>query len=120
MSTYTTSRNSSQTAFKWKHELPLNEIEKVQEICSEAMARFGYNLINSQEDIDNENFKRDIKKRFKKHQFTFANCFHPHACSLYLCERKLLLSSDDFLNKQIQRNACECAKFQKTKVKEQT
>ena len=62
-STYTTSRNSSQTAFKWKSELPLNEIKKVQDMCSEEMVRFGYNLIKDQADLDNGTFQL-INKKF--------------------------------------------------------
>ena len=56
-------KNSSQTAFKWKSELPLNEIEKIQEMCSEEMIRFGYNLIKNQADLDNEGFQI-INKKF--------------------------------------------------------
>jgi len=34
----------------------MNEIEEVQKLCKDNMKRFGYNLINDQKDLEDENF----------------------------------------------------------------
>ena len=72
--TFSTSRVSSETAFRyklyksmiqkvlilqifrWKHELSMREIEDIQDICGKTLQRLGYNFIQRPEDTSDKNF----------------------------------------------------------------
>ena len=59
---YGTSRNSTATAFAWRHKLSFNNISSIQAACSQPLASLGYKLLNK------ENFRKQsflpIKKEF--------------------------------------------------------
>ena len=48
---YSTTRVSRLTAFAWKKEISVSELEEVQNVCTDAMDVFGYNKIK---DVANE------------------------------------------------------------------
>ena len=55
---FSTVRNSTNEAFKWRHTITKKEIAMVQKECAESMKILGYNpIINIQENQFDENYK---------------------------------------------------------------
>ena len=53
-SPYSTSRNSTATAFAWRQKLSFDKIRNIQSSCKEPMQRLGYTLYHSLKDTDSE------------------------------------------------------------------
>lgn len=51
---YSTTRNSTETAFKWRQSLAWNNISTVQETCRAPMARLGYVVLEGPEETQSD------------------------------------------------------------------
>ena len=48
---YGTTKNSTATAFAWREKLSFENIRKIQSACKEPMAKLGYKLYESEEEV---------------------------------------------------------------------
>ena len=54
-SPYSTSRNSTATAFAWREKLSFDNIRKIQSACREPMKRLGYAFYENEEEVKSSN-----------------------------------------------------------------
>merc|ERR1719400_1071297 len=48
---YGTTKNSTATAFAWREKLSFENIRKIQSACKEPMAKLGYKLYESEDEV---------------------------------------------------------------------
>jgi len=51
---YGTARNSSATAFAWRDKLSFEKTRRIQKVCQDPMAKLGYKLMETEEDMKSE------------------------------------------------------------------
>jgi len=61
--TYGTTKNSTATAFAWKQKLGLARTIEIQDICSEPMERLGYRLLDTEEELQDQELPLDKTAR---------------------------------------------------------
>ena len=73
---YTSQKVRTSEIFRWKHELSMQEIEDIQDICGKTLQRLGYNFIQRPEDTSDENFdillRSDHILKIKDKTFTWS------------------------------------------------
>ena len=52
---HSTSRNSKETAFRWRKEAGWPRIREIQSACAEAMEMFGYARVESESELQDAN-----------------------------------------------------------------
>lgn len=52
---YSTSRNSTATAFAWREKLSFDNIRNIQSACREPMKRLGYTFYENEDEISSSN-----------------------------------------------------------------
>ena len=67
---YSTDRNSSLTATKWRDDVTFEEVESIQNQCHAVMEEAGYNVVSQESQLTDRSFRLIGSPRYLSEQYS--------------------------------------------------